>query len=43
MCMFVQFISIKDVLLCNVGNFLKFIDNVSYIIPSSQKVFPQCS
>ena len=43
MCTFVQFISIKDVLLCEVGNFLKFIVNVSYIIPSSQKVFPRCS
>ena len=42
-CMFVRFISVKYILLCEVDNFLKFIVDVSYIIPSSQKVFPQCT
>ena len=43
MCMSVTYISVKYIPLCEVGNFLKFIVDVSYIIPSSQKVFPQCT
>ena len=39
-CMSVTYISVKYIPLCEVGNFLKFIVDVSYIIPSSQKVFP---
>ena len=34
-CMFVGFISTEKIILCKVGNFLKFIVNVSYFIPSS--------
>ena len=41
--MFVRFISVKYIPLCEVGNFLKFIVDVFSIIPSSQKVFPQCT
>ena len=42
-CMSVRFISVKYIHLYEVGNFLTFIVDVSYIIPSSQKVFPQCT
>ena len=37
-CMSVRFISVKYIPLCEVSNFLKFIVDVSYIIPSSPTV-----